>query len=186
LRFEAKLSTGVSVPTLDVLCDGNTVLAIEAKCVEYLRPSETADARRRSKKAPFDPKYRTVEHLLDNKFGELYKIINNDFGAFAPVGVTQIVKHYLGVKNSIRRDVPVILVYLFWEPSDRAEYPVFSHHRHQVNEVGDLLRGSSVKFLALSYLELWQEMVAPAPMSWVADHVSQLRCRYDIPLKSVA
>jgi hypothetical protein len=85
LRFEAKLSTGVSVPNLDVFCEGNTVLAIEAKCVEYLRPSETADARRR-KTAPFDPKYRTVEHLLDNKFGALYKIINTDFGAFAPVG----------------------------------------------------------------------------------------------------
>ena len=46
LRFEAKLPTGVSVPNLDVLCEGNTVLAIEAKCMEYLRPSETADARR--------------------------------------------------------------------------------------------------------------------------------------------
>ncbi len=128
LRFEAKLSTGVSVPNLDVLCEGNTVLAIEAKCVEYLRPSETADARRRRgrKTAPFDPKYLTVEHLLDNKFGALYKRIKCDCGAFAPVGVTQIVKHYLGVKKSIHADIPVILVYLFWEPSDRVEYPVFA------------------------------------------------------------
>jgi hypothetical protein len=73
LRFEAKLPTGVSVPNLDVLCEGNIVLAIESKCVEYLRPSETADARRREgrRKVPFDPKYLTVEHLLDNEFGIL-------------------------------------------------------------------------------------------------------------------
>ena len=63
---------------------------------------------------------------------------------------------------------------------------MFAHHRDQIDEVGDLLRGSSVKFLALSYPELWQEMVTRAPTSWVADHVSELRCRYDIPLKSVA
>ena len=83
LHFEAKLPTGVSVPNLDVLCEGNTVLAIEAKCVEYLRSSETADARRATKEAPFRPAYLTVEHLLDNKFGALYKLLNTDYGVFA-------------------------------------------------------------------------------------------------------
>jgi hypothetical protein len=73
-------------------------------------------------------------------------MINTDFGAFAPVGVTQIVKHYLGIKR-VLRDRQVILGYLFWEPSDRDEYPVFAHHRNQIAEVGDLLRGSSVRFL---------------------------------------
>jgi hypothetical protein len=69
------------------------------------------------------------------------------------------------VKKSIHADIPVILVYLFWEPSDRVEYPVFAHHRDQIEKVSDLLRGSSVKFLPLSYPELWQEMVARAPTS---------------------
>jgi hypothetical protein len=76
----------------------------------------------------------------------------------------------------------VILCYFFWEPSDRDRYPVFAHHRNQIAEVGDLLRGSSVKFLALSYAELWQEMLARMPAAWVVDHVAELRCRYDVPL----
>jgi hypothetical protein len=107
----------VSVPNIDVLCKGNAVLAIEAKCLEYLRPGETSDARRLSRKAPFDPKYRRVEHLLDDNYGKLYEAINANFGAFAPVGVTQIVKHYLGLKKSQQGNIPVTMLYLFWEPS---------------------------------------------------------------------
>jgi hypothetical protein len=123
---------------------------------------------------------------LDEQFGDLYKLINTNLGAFAPVGVTQLVKHYLGIKNSIGADRPAVLVYLFWEPSDCVEYPVFAHHRRQIDQVRNLLRGSSVKFLALSYLDLWQGMVAQAHESWVADHVTELRRRYDVPLKPVS
>lgn len=185
LSFEAKLPTGVSTPNIDVLCEGRTVLVIEAKCLEYLRRGETADVRRSAKKVPFSTQYLRTERLLDNKFGELYKEINTDFGAFAPVGVAQIVKHYLGIKNSRHQDRPAILGYLFWEPSDHEQYPVFAHHRKQIAAVGDLLRGSSVRFHARSYAELWQEMLARAPASWVADHVAELRRRYDIPLKPI-
>jgi hypothetical protein len=138
LSFEPKLPTTVSVPNLDVLCEGSTVVAIESKCIEYLRPEADAEG-----KVPFKPAYEALEHLLDDKFGALYEIINRDFGAFAPVNVTQIVKHYLGIKSSVYRDRPIILGYLFWEPADHDEYPVVAHHRNQLAAVSDLQRGST-------------------------------------------
>ncbi len=112
LRFEARLPNGAGMPNLDVLCQGSTAVAIESKCVEYLRTGETAEARRHNPDVPFKPAYKDVEHLLDKQFGDLYKLINANFGAFAPVGVAQLVKHYLGIKNTIG-DRPAILVYLF-------------------------------------------------------------------------
>ena len=184
LRFEARLPNGAGMPNLDVLCQGSTAVAIESKCVEYLRTGETAEARRHDPDVPFKPAYKDVEHLLDKQFGDLYKLINANFGAFAPVGVAQLVKHYLGIKNTIG-DRPAILVYLFWEPSDRDKYPVFAHHRQQVDRLCGLLLGTSVKFIAKSYQQLWQEM-ARAPAPWVAEHVAELRRRYDVPLKPAA
>jgi hypothetical protein len=64
--FEKQLNTGFfGVPNLDVLCEGTTVLAVESKCIEYLRTDAKAETRRRDPRPPFSLRYEAIEHLLD-------------------------------------------------------------------------------------------------------------------------
>jgi hypothetical protein len=113
------------------------------------------------------------------------KAIKSDPGAFAPVTITQLVKHYFGIR-SVYDDRPVILAYLYWKPKDWASYPLFALHRSQLQGIRGVLQGSSVKFCAMSYAELWAEMLNRSRSVWVADHIANLRRRYEVSLTPVA
>jgi hypothetical protein len=182
LRFEAQLATGLArSPNIDVLCEGGDVVAIESKCLEFLYPGAAKDARRKASQPPFRPSYAAIEHHLDSNFRQLYDEIRGDPGIFAPVDAAQLVKHCFGLRMAYGRR-PIILAYLFWEPSDSNRYAVFAQHRHQIARVAEILSGSSVSFAAMSYAELFQTWLDASAPQWLADHIAKLRQRYDVPL----
>jgi len=182
LRFEAQLATGLArSPNIDVLCEGDDVVAIESKCLEFLYPGAAKDARRKASQPPFRPSYAAIEHHLDSNFRQLYDEIRADPGIFAPVDAAQLVKHCFGLRMAYGRRA-IVLAYLFWEPSDSNRYAVFAEHRHQIARVAQILSGSSVSFAAMSYAELFQTWLDASTPQWLADHITKLRQRYDVPL----
>jgi hypothetical protein len=50
--------------------------------------------------------------------------------------MNQIVKPYLGGKNHYAGH-PVRVLYLFWEPIDHSDYPLFAQHRAEAENLAE-------------------------------------------------
>lgn len=68
----------------------------------------------------------------------------------------QLVKHFLGLRNTYP-DHALTLVYLYWEPTNADNEPVFLAHRDEVERFATLVAGDETcRFVHASYLELWR------------------------------
>lgn len=92
-------------------------------------------------------------------------------------------KHYLGLKRSLARlgRSHGTLLYLFWEPSDAADWPPFARHREEIAIFSEQLADPEVALEALSYSELWSawERLGDGDLT---THVAELRSRYGVNL----
>lgn len=169
-RLEAQCPNGVSAipPHLDALLErGETIVAVESKCTEYLSGKRQSPAQGYLDLAPAgdertgSPCYAALAHVP----------------GFFHLDAYQLVKHYLGLSLTFPRR-PVVLVYLFWEPRNTDEFEVFARHRAEVDRFAALVRGDeSFEFVALSYPEHWTDLDAAA-----ADWLPKLRQRYDVTI----
>ena len=79
-------------------------------------------------------------------------------GAPKYLDVAQLIKHYLGLSNTIDcSNRQVTLLYLFWEPENRDDFELFQAHRDELEEFSMEVEGTSIRFVFKSYPGLWAE-----------------------------
>ena len=70
------------------------------------------------------------------------------------------------------------LLYLFWEPTNAADFQEFRHHREEISGFRESVSDSTVRFTAMSYPELWADWKTLGEPAWLGAHVTQLQARY--------
>ena len=143
-RFERERSAWARgyKPALDVIVDraGAPVrLLVESKCVEYLRPADTA----------FSPAFpaKAAEYLepcaaavFDEVFADRY--------AYDPLDAPQLLKHFLAAKRvTVEESCRTILLCVWWQPADAAAYPVFDAHAQAAARLAAALADANVTML---------------------------------------
>ncbi len=171
LQFEFQCPTGAGrgIANLDVwLQGGNIVLGVESKLLEPLS----------NKKADFSDKYhRVIESVADQSWRYVYNTLKNQNDLYGRLDGAQLVKHYLGLRQEFNKK-SVILVYLYWEPSNAKDIPIYQEHTEKIKDLKERLAGADIPLLAISYPELWKEMEASDP-----EHVARLRARYEFSVE---
>jgi hypothetical protein len=175
LTFEGKCSTGLggTPPNLDILLkNDDSIIGIESKFTEYLKP----------KKPHFSDSYQreNLPQAEDQWWNLLEKTRD---GSPQYLDTAQLIKHYLGLRclnnNEGFVNHEITLLYLFWEPENWNDFDVFKNHRNEIESFTNQVKGSSVKFVAKSYPELWKEWGAQKD---ILVHVENLRNRYYFPI----
>ena len=173
LHFEKKCPIGIrgTPPNLDVLVEGaNSVIAIESKFTEYLTPHP----------AGFSPSYETGirdERRETGWFREMLRLIEAP-RTYRWLDAAQLVKHALGLLHCYpgRRST---LLYLYWEPLNAVDYPLFEEHRGDISTFAERITGPQLGFEAMTYNELWASWDDGAPQ-WLSTHLRDLRARYAV------
>ena len=176
LAFEKKLETGLrgTPPHFDVFMDGRVPVAIESKCLEYLRPKHGTQA--------FSESYeKLVDTLFEPSWLEIYSILKINPLHFYPLDAPQLVTHYLGLRNAFG-DRPVELHYVYWEPEDARKFEAFREHRQMITVFLQSVTWSSVRFRSYSYSKLWRDWQSNSGEPWVAKHADALMDRYVVSL----
>jgi hypothetical protein len=177
LQFEQKCPTGLRggrAPNLDVLLTGpDGVVGIESKLSEFLAPH----------RAEFSPAY--AEQIRDERrdqgyFCEMLRLIDAP-NSYVWLDAAQLIKHAFGLARTFR-DGPVTLLYLYWEPANPDVRPEFAAHRQEIATFAERVAGSTPRFRAISYPDLWRSWDAARPADWLARHLEALRGRYEITL----
>jgi len=173
LRFEEKCSTGLggTPPNLDLLLtNDDSIIGIESKFTEYLKP----------KKPHFSDSYqRNKLPQAEDQWWNLLEKTKDGNPQY--LDTAQLIKHYLGLcclnnKEGFANH-KITLLYLFWEPENWKNYEIFKNHRKEIETFANQVKGSSVKFVAKSYPELWKEWRAQKD---ILVHVENLRNRYSL------
>ena len=175
-HLEVERTTGLrgTPPTLDCLVEGpERVLAVESKC------TETFDAHQ----ASFAPGYAAaVASLADATWRAEFERLVEDPRRYRFLDAAQLVKHYLGLRHAYRDERAVTLAYLYWEPADADGVAACRIHRAEVRELGRCVRASPVRFVPMSYRDLWEDWAKPDRPDWLRRHVAALRQRYDVAI----
>ena len=175
--FEKKCPVGLkrgTPPNLDLVLEGaGQIIGIESKCTEYLSPHT----------ARFAQAYQ--EQILDARresgwFAQMHRL-SDATGDYRWLDAAQLTKHAYGINHTYPGH-PVLLLYLFWEPRNAANFPVFSQHRSEIERFANRVGGSFPTFAAMSYAELWTGWANAAPPEWLARHLAQLQARYGLPI----
>lgn len=167
MRFEATcpIWPDRTAPHLDLLADGNSVVAIESKCTEWME----------TKTATFSATYEGLRPSNADPNWTPW------FGTDAPVPWAATVlrcgsdhKHAFGLLRCFGSR-KVQLVYLYWEPRNAEDWPECRQHREQADDLADKVRCTTVQLIPMSYRELWEDWRCHNPSS----HLEYLRNRYD-------
>ena len=180
IRFEQARSAWARGywPTLDVIVEtpGAPVrLYVESKCIEYLRKTDT----RFSSAFP-----RIAREHLEPSTADVFEAVHEDRYLFDPVDAPQLLKHFLAAKRAAQEHAcQVILLCVWWEPTNAERWPVFERHRLRAGDLARRLGDPDVELLAMPYPELLQhwERIGDAAL---CEHVAALRSRYDVALDS--
>ena len=176
-RFERKCPTPLNgpPPNLDFFAAGpKTLVAVESKFLETIdRP-----------KVSFSPRYETViQTLAEPGWQDTYRALLDDPSKFTHLDAAQLVKHYLGIRNTFQDcRVTKVLVYLFWEPTNADDFPEFRQHRREVELFSRAVEGSEIRFVALSYSQLWQNWSTESGWDDMLAHIEALRQRYELSI----
>jgi predicted nuclease with RNAse H fold len=171
--FEAKRSAGVKggAPTLDVLVEGDRVLAIESK---YTEPFSRQLAK-------FEETYATPMEALHPSWRREFELLREDPRRYRHLKADQLVKHYMGLRNCYP-DTPVTLAYLYWRPSNAADIAACAIHAAEVKAFCGAVDDPAVKLIAKPYDELWSEWSKARRPAELKKHARALIARYVIPL----
>lgn len=177
LEFEARCPNGLAratPPNLDVLLKrGDEIVAIESKCLEYLRVKEAKFSSR------YDELVASGDH--DDGWITAYRALVREPGRYRYLDAAQLVKHYFGLKHTYP-DSAVTLLYLYWEPEGVAGRLVFQAHRDEVADFASLVGLGAIRFRAMNYLDLWGKWEQLSDPGWLREHLVQLRGRYAVTI----
>jgi hypothetical protein len=170
-HLEVECPTGLrgTPPTLDCLVDGEHVLAVESKCTE---PFATHHAY-------FSPAYAAAMESVHPTWRAEYQRLVEDPHRYRHLDAAQLVKHYLGLRRCFD-DREVTLAYLYWEPANASELASCSIHAAELAELRKRVGDPAVRFVGMSYRELWDHWADAERPRWLRDHVAALRRRYDV------
>ena len=180
--FEVPFPTGLRgiPPHLDALLTSDRVrLAVESKCLEYLRPK----SMKALQKAATRLRDKYLTGIMDGRcnspwFAEMRELAGEP-SRYRLLDAAQLIKHTLGLLNA-PDDRPTTLLYIYWEPLDAGRSPIFAAHREEVTKFASRVAGDSVRFETMSYPELWDQWRASGD-PFLDMHVGALRRRYAIP-----
>lgn len=176
-QFERKCPTPLRgiPPNLDFLVTGpKIIVAVESKFLETLGPM----------KAQFAKSYNSlIQKEAEPSWRAAYEALLVDPAKFNHLDAAQLVKHYLGIRNTFRdcRGVKV-LVYLFWEPTNAEDIPEFVKHRQEVKLFSREVEESEIRFVALSYPQIWQHWSNVSAWGGMIAHIDALRQRYELSI----
>lgn len=172
LKFEAKCPTGLggTPPHLDVLlASTDTVIAIESKLLEPLsltKPEFSASYSRERLPLCEDSWWILLENVRQRPASHL--------------DAAQLIKHYLGLRHSYPDLNNVMLVYLFWKPLNANEFGEYKRYAKELEKFQRAIQHSKkVRFMALDYLQLWDEWEKDRHM---AEHAKLLKDRYCVEI----
>jgi hypothetical protein len=171
--FEAKCPNKVSSipPHLDVLFEtGSAIVAVESKCTEFVQGNAHLTVSRR---------YLALAAAHDSRASSHWFRALARTAAFTLLDSYQLVKHYLGLRNTYPAG-ELTLAYLYWEPANADAEPVFLAHRDEVARFADLVAGDTTcRFVPASYTDLWRQWasMSGAP-AWLPAHLELLQRRY--------
>lgn len=179
--FELAFPTGLRgiPPHLDaVLNSAGGRFAIESKCLEYLRFKSANSLQKSADRL----KEKYLTGITGNRrsgpwFAELEKLAYEP-SRYQILDATQLIKHALGLLKA-PNEQPTTLLYLFWEPSDANDAPIFASHRSEIAAFAERIGSDNLRFAAMSYPEVWKQWRASGD-PFLAAHVTALRGRYAI------
>ena len=177
-QFERKCSTGLKgrKPNLDFVVGGlKAVVAVESKFLEIIRPVKPVEFRR---------SYGSVIRTnAEPAWKGIYEALLDDPMKFIHLDAAQLVKHYLGIRNTFRDcQADKVLVYLFWEPTNAEDISEFREHRREVTSFSRVVEASDVRFIALSYSELWRYWSKTSSWPGTIAHIEVLKQRYELSI----
>jgi len=151
-----------------------TVIAVESKFLEPLqqKPAKFSDQYAR-------PFMGTVERprIAEEPWARMYARLRSDPQTYRHLDAAQLVKHYLGLRHSFAT-LERTLVYLYWEPANAADLPVYRDLRLEINDFAAAVAGCDTRFVALSYPSLWVEWQQNRACVDMSQHLERLRQRY--------
>jgi hypothetical protein len=177
-RFEQERSAWARgyKPTLDVIVErpGAPVrLLVESKCIEYLRATDTA----------FSPAFpaKAAEHLAPEGVATFDEVFADRY-AFDPLDAPQLLKHFLAAKRvALEGGCRVILLCVWWEPTDAAAHPVFAAHASAAARLASVLPDADVTLLFATHEQTWSHWHEVGDAA-LREHVAHLRARYSVSL----
>jgi hypothetical protein len=125
--------------------------------------------------------YLDLARSTDERASSRFLAALADVPEFFHLDAYQLIKHYLGIEREFPNR-PLELVYLYWEPRNAVDFPVFARHRQEVVRFAELVSEDEIcGFTSLSYADHWYELeeLGSAP-AWLQAHVGALRTRYDV------
>ena len=85
-------------------------------------------------------------------------------------------------RSSTHCRVAQVLLYLFWEPTNAEDIPEFEKHRREVEVFSREVEESEIRFVALSYPQLWQNWSKSSGWGGMLAHIDELRQRYGLSI----
>lgn len=166
IRFEATCPIWPSrtPPHLDLLAEGDVIVAVESKCTEWMKPKAALFSDSYEKLRPVD------EHSNWAPWFEQMQRVRRHSQLF---DAAQVIKHAFGLLSCFGT-LDVRLVYVYWEPRNSGDWPQCRLHREQADDLAARVRQSTVQLIPMSYRELWDEWQNSA------HHLHYLRKRYDL------
>jgi len=176
-QFEKPLPTGLrgTDPHLDFYAAGSAqIVCIESKFLEPLWPKE----------AKFADSYESaIESLAEPMWAAVYKELKGNRRLFKFLDATQLVKHYLGMRNTLGSvKAEQALLYVYWEPANAGDIEEFCRHRDEVRHLTEAVRGGQIRFVARSYRQLWAEWRDTSSWAGMGAHLSILEQRYSFSI----
>lgn len=174
LQFEAKCPVGIgrgTSPNLDLLLRRKgVVIGIESKCTEHIRTHEPKFAEAYSK--------RIVDERRKSAWFSCMQQAIQEPLRYRYLDVAQLTKHAFGLAYNFPND-EVCLLYLFWEPSNASDFEEFRVHRDEVALFSSEVANSFPSFKAFSYRDLWATWDSLTSPSWIKEHLTNIRERYN-------
>lgn len=164
-------------PWLDVVVETDRqLIGIESKRYEPFRTKSSSAFSDTYLRPEWGSGMRGYEAVRD--------AIRDGTETFRHLNAAQLVKHSLGLLTQSHGRQPV-LVYLYAEPLSWPDGRVISAtalraHREEIDRFGDIVSGSTVAFVAISYAQLFDAMEASGSAA-VRDHCQTIRTVFDLP-----
>jgi Restriction Endonuclease associating with ARP len=172
LELERACHSGLrgTPPHLDALASGpDGIVAVESKCTEFLSEHRAA----------FRDVYRKrFDELAHPTWRHRFETLSENPGAYRFLDAAQLLEHYLGLKNTFPGEENVVLLYVWWEPSNAEALPIFAEHRSEVRAFSKSLSDPQIRFQAEPYPELWSRWKRETEPDWLHEHVDSLCRRY--------
>lgn len=153
LRLEKVLNTGISKPNIDVflvLSDG-TSISIESKFCEWMDSKKDKKFKERYFLKGDKKLNRWYDAGLPNCQKIADKIQYGDLN-FIRLNAPQLLKHALGIANSLKKDSQLLYLYFVLEDQDSR---VGNDHREEIKKFTDLI-GNELRFKSMTYQDVFQ------------------------------